>query len=169
MPSGNLPIVELPSGRTSIMIGLAAEVHQIFEMRRFSPIRKSAGYGEFLIQSDRRPSSISTVKLRCRHTLQHFSHLRVRSTIITASVWRPIVILIVADTQAMAPPPIDMQMQEDIIQWRRDLHAHPELLYEVHRRTCDRAAGGYGCFADRGSNRARICVQKPRKDACLRT
>ena len=24
-------------------------------------------------------------------------------------------------------------MQDDIINWRRDLHAHPELLYEVHR------------------------------------
>jgi len=33
----------------------------------------------------------------------------------------------------MALPLIDAQMQDDVIQWRRDLHANPELLYEVHR------------------------------------
>lgn len=30
-------------------------------------------------------------------------------------------------------PADGIQMQDDIINWRRDLHAHPELLYEVHR------------------------------------
>jgi hippurate hydrolase len=24
-------------------------------------------------------------------------------------------------------------LQPDIVAWRRDLHAHPELMYEVHR------------------------------------
>lgn len=28
---------------------------------------------------------------------------------------------------------MDIQIQEDITAWRRDLHAHPELLYDVHR------------------------------------
>jgi metal-dependent amidase/aminoacylase/carboxypeptidase family protein len=32
----------------------------------------------------------------------------------------------------MTPPLIGIQMREDIVNWRRDLHAHPELLYDVH-------------------------------------
>jgi hypothetical protein len=36
-------------------------------VRRHSPIRRSAGYGEFLIQSDRHPASVSAVKLRREH------------------------------------------------------------------------------------------------------
>src|SRR6266702_103159 len=35
-------------------------------------------------------------------------------------------------TQMSIPPPI-ADMHAEIIAWRRDLHAHPELLFDVHR------------------------------------
>ena len=45
----------------------------------------------------------------------------------------PITIRSLRTSEPMTPQLIDIQMQDDIIEWRHDLHAHPELLFDVHR------------------------------------
>jgi len=81
----------------------------------------------------------------------------------------------------------------EITAWRHDLHAHPELMYDVHRTAatvaeklkafgCDEVVTGIGrtgvvglirgsksgCAADRGGERRSLQVDRARQDARLR-
>jgi metal-dependent amidase/aminoacylase/carboxypeptidase family protein len=70
----------------------------------------------------------------------------------------------------------------EIAAWRHDLHAHPELLYDVHRTAasvaeklkafgCDEVVTGLGrtgVVADRGGDRAAVSIHGAGEDARLR-
>ena len=46
-------------------------------------------------------------------------------------------------------------LHAEITAWRRDLHAHPELLYDVHRTAGDRRRKAQGLRLRRGGDRHR--------------
>jgi metal-dependent amidase/aminoacylase/carboxypeptidase family protein len=72
----------------------------------------------------------------------------------------------------MTPPLIGIQMREDIVNWRRDLHAHPELLYDVHHpagfaasKLQDLGATRLSPESAKAVSLARSAASQPRRDA----
>ena len=86
-----------------------------------------------------------------------------------------------------------MTLASTLINWRRELHQHPELSLQesattarIHAwlhaadveilpfdlktgRRCHRAASGYRCATDRRKRRCAVSLPHTGSDACLRT